>query len=103
MAPRPIEIEKLDSAIRVKWEDGHEGVYPNPYLRLRCRCANCVQEWTGEVMVRPETIPPDIVPEKIRAVGKYAIHIDWSDGHTTGIYSFDMLREVCPCSVCAAR
>jgi DUF971 family protein len=98
---RPVEIVKEeDKAIRVKWEDGHVGVYPNAYLRLKCRCASCVQEWTGEVMVNPEMIPSDITPLKISPVGNYAIHIHWSDGHETGIYAFALLREICPCEQC---
>jgi DUF971 family protein len=100
---KPIEIAKEgNTAIRVKWEDGHEGVYPNPYLRLNCRCANCVQEWTGEVVIKPEMIPQDISPLKISPVGLYAIQINWSDGHDTGIYSFDMLRQICPCDQCTS-
>lgn len=103
-ATQPVEIEKMgDSAIRIKWADGHEGVYPNAYLRSKCRCANCVQEWTGEVLVRPETIPANIAPLRISPVGQYAIHIQWSDGHDSGIYSFDLLREVCPCGLCKAK
>jgi DUF971 family protein len=35
------------------------------------------------------------------AVGHYAIQIEFSDGHATGIYSFDYLREICPCPACA--
>ena len=101
---KPVEIAKEGTtAIRVKWEDGHEGVYPNQYLRQNCRCANCVQEWTGEVMIKPEMIPQDITPLKISPVGLYAIHINWSDGHETGIYSFDMLREICPCDQCSVK
>jgi DUF971 family protein len=101
---KPVEIEKVgNTAIRVKWEDGHEGVYPNTYLRLNCRCASCVQEWTGEVMIKPEMIPPDITPLKINPVGLYAIHIQWSDGHETGVYAFNMLREICPCDQCAVK
>jgi DUF971 family protein len=98
---KPVEIEKVGGvAIRVRWEDGHEGIYPNAYLRLNCRCASCVQEWTGEVMIKPEMIPSDIVPLKISPVGNYAIHIHWSDGHETGIYAFTLLREICPCEHC---
>jgi len=36
-----------------------------------------------------------------RAVGNYAIQIEFSDSHATGIYSFDCLREICPCRECA--
>lgn len=101
---KPVEIAKQGGeGIRIRWADGHEALYPNVYLRQKCRCANCVQEWTGEVMIRPEMIPKDIAPVQIIPVGLYAIQIKWSDGHETGIYSFDLLREVCPCPACAAR
>jgi DUF971 family protein len=36
----------------------------------------------------------------IEPVGNYAIRINWSDGHNTGIYSWDHFREICPCPVC---
>jgi len=38
----------------------------------------------------------------VEAVGHYAIRIDWSDGHSSGIYSFDHLRKICGCAVCKA-
>jgi DUF971 family protein len=98
---QPIEIEKRsDGTIRVTWDDGHEGVYVPAYLREQCRCAACVEEWTGRKMVNAAMIPSDIRPLRISAVGQYAIHIEWSDGHATGIYSFDWLREICPCDLC---
>ncbi len=100
---KPVEIKKIENAgIRIQWDDGHEGIYPNAYLRIKCRCASCVQEWTGEVLIQPEAIPADITSKQIRPVGHYAIHISWSDGHDTGIYAFDMLREICPCEECGA-
>jgi DUF971 family protein len=49
-----------------------------------------------------ESIPQDIRALKIAPVGQYGIHIDWSDGHTTGIYAFDLLRKMCPCTTCIA-
>jgi DUF971 family protein len=36
----------------------------------------------------------------IEPIGAYAMKIDWSDGHSTGIYSFDYLRRICPCGEC---
>ena len=38
----------------------------------------------------------DVHPVRLSAVGNYALHIDWSDGHHTGIYPWDMLRDICP-------
>ena len=47
----------------------------------------------------------NIVSDNIRAddiqlVGRYALHFRWSDGHSTGIYSFETLRQICPCPQC---
>jgi DUF971 family protein len=48
-------------------------------------------------------VPEDIIPVSISLVGAYAIKIDWSDGHNTGIYAFDSLMDICPCDACTAR
>ena len=42
-------------------------------------------------------------PVKAEAVGKYAIRFTWSDGHEHGIYSWDFLRDICPCAECRAK
>ena len=102
-AHRPVEIAKVgETAIRITWDDGHQGVYSTRYLRGICQCAACVDEWTGEKRISMESIPEDIRALKIAPVGQYGIHIDWSDGHGTGIYAFDLLRKMCPCSACLA-
>ena len=99
--PVPIEIEKYkDGRIRIHWDDNHEGVYPAKYLRLRCPCAGCEDEWTGAPLVKADEVPENIFPDHIEQVGWYAITIRWSDGHDTGIYSFEHLRAVCPCKDC---
>ena len=101
---QPEEIEKnQDGSIRVRWGDGHEGIYPGQYLRLHCHCAACIEEWTGKQLVRSENVPMDVHPLKLSAVGQYALHIEWSDGHATGIYSFDLLRSICPCALCSKK
>ena len=38
----------------------------------------------------------------VEPVGNYAIRINWSDGHNSGIYSYDHLRSICPCEECRA-
>jgi len=63
-------------------------------LRLACGCATCVDEWTGQGRLDPDSVPKDVHPLKIEPVGRYAIQIDWSDGHSTGIYPFRRLREL---------
>lgn len=86
-----------ESELGIVWKDGHKSVYPPLYLRENCRCAVCVEELTGRKLLDASTIPEDIRPLKISYVGRYAIHIQWSDGHSTGIYSFDLLRKLCLC------
>jgi DUF971 family protein len=54
----------------------------------------CVDEWTGKRKFVSLLLPPDFRPLEINPVGNYAIQISWSDGHTTGVYSFRRLQEL---------
>jgi len=91
----PAEIRQAGpDALAIRWGDGVESSYPVRALRLACACAHCVDEWTGECRLDPESVPEDIHPTQIQGVGRYAIQIHWSDGHDTGIYSFERLREL---------
>jgi ATP-binding protein involved in chromosome partitioning len=99
--PTPTEIVGLlRSTIALTWEDGHHTVYPTRELRLRCRCAMCIEEMTGQPLLDPKKVPENVRARSISLVGQYAIQIDWSDGHTTGIYNFRDLRGNCPCDAC---
>lgn len=101
--PVPAEIGRANLFdIKVKWQDAHESVYPARYLRSNCPCAACVDEVTGQR--RPTAlVPENVKPLGIQLVGNYAITIQWSDGHSTGIYAFDTLRALCPCEACQRR
>jgi DUF971 family protein len=96
LTPRAVAQAGPDT-LRIEWSDGHASLYPVRLLRLACRCANCIDEHTGAPRLRPDTVPVDVRPVKIRPVGRYALGFEWSDGHDTGIYTFDHLRAVCPC------
>ena len=80
--------------LSILWSDGVESVFPVRELRLACACAQCVDEWTGAGRLEPASVPEDVHPRAIQPVGRYAIQIDWSDGHDTGIYPFRRLREL---------
>ena len=96
----PKDISTQDQEFRIEWSDGHIGFLPFHHLRCHCLCANCVDEWTREQILDPDKIPKDIKPVKANYVGRYALNIEWSDGHETGIYSFEYLRDLCQCKDC---
>ena len=83
-----------DGAIRVTWPDGTESLIPNKKLRVSCQCAACVHEYTGEPLLDPGSVPDDIAAEHIQPLGNYAIGVNWSDGHSSGIFSWEHLRKV---------
>jgi DUF971 family protein len=59
-----------------------------------CGCARCIDEWSGEGTLDPASVPDDVRPLRIEPVGRYAIQIEWSDGHASGIYPFERLRQL---------
>lgn len=80
--------------LRIRWQDGVETEHEPRDLRLRCPCAACVDEMTGQRMLVPEMVDPDVYPLEIHYVGRYALQFVWSDGHSTGIYPFEYLRRL---------
>ena len=103
MNSEPAKITRLrDQGLRITWGDRHESLYPWPFLRQACPCAACTHREAGpDVPLAQRPIPgAGIHPRSIESVGRYALHITWSDGHTTGIYAFDELRRRCPCAAC---
>ena len=77
----------------VDWGEGLVVHYPFFSLRDACPCAGCVDEMSGRKTLDPEKIAKDIHIKSCAYVGNYALRIDWSDGHDTGIFSFRYLRD----------
>ena len=97
----PKDMEWMDKGVLgIQWSDGHKGVYPVRFLRQRCPCAACTDEWTGELRLKPDDVPLLIRLEDVEPVGRYALQFKWSDGHDSGIYSFTFLRKICQCDIC---
>ena len=111
MAVNPIQIPLAPLALKqvgpymlgITWNDGHESQYQVRNIRLSCRCANCIDEWTREKILKDESVPQDIKPKKLETVGRYAVQIDWSDGHSSGIFTFEQLRSQCECELCLLK
>ena len=92
---QPKELRKIGNcAFKIVWEDGKVSEYPFQLLRQNCQCAHCIDEWTGKLILKKEDVPEDLQGLKVQIVGQYAIRIDFSDGHNTGLYTFDALRKL---------
>ncbi len=100
MKPIPTQIQSKEGDIRIVWDDGHQSRYIARDVRLACRCAACVDEWTHEYRINPDTVPPTVKPRSMEPVGSYALQITWSDGHSSGLFTYDYLREICSCEEC---
>ncbi|MDE3004142.1 MAG: DUF971 domain-containing protein [Gemmatimonadota bacterium] len=90
--PSEIGPSEDESRLRIVWEDGVASEYVPQDLRLMCPCAGCVDEMTGVRTLRPEDVRDDVYPTAIHYVGRYALQLVWSDGHSTGFYTFEYLR-----------
>lgn len=98
----PKSIEKVeDEAMRIVWEDGHKSEYDFATLRRSCPCAMCKDEWTGEPLLDPATVPDALTGTRADIVGNYALTFTFGDGHGTGIYTFELLRNLCGCPECS--
>ena len=118
--PTRLNLKKSER-LEVDWQDGRKCVYPISYLRTMCPCAACKISRDGRdphSLMQPIEEPKPTQPEQPKKrlalsvlpgnystplqatsaelVGNYALRIEWSDGHGSGIYSFDYLREICP-------
>jgi DUF971 family protein len=91
---RPKVITKSDpTRLVIEWADGVETTLTAPELRSLCQCANCVDEVTGQRTHDPASVPSDLLTDSVTLVGHYALAIRFTDGHDTGIYTFDHLRR----------
>jgi DUF971 family protein len=110
-APIPVKIDlKKDERLLVEWPGRRVGNYSLSYLRTMCPCALCRTVRSGsnphDLIQQPKkktslNILPGNFAEPLKVVsaemvGNYALRLEWSDGHGSGIYSFAYLYEICP-------
>jgi DUF971 family protein len=94
----PVDIQSIGNELALKWDDGSESFLSLEHLRRQCPCAGC----RGEVDVMGQLHKPPPKPlsplafqlRSLARIGTYAIQPTWGDGHMSGIYSFDYLRQL---------
>jgi len=111
--PKSVKVNlTTGTGVDIEWKDGHRSHYTFPYLRDACPCALC-DDQRGKAGRQPGESPKSAPgalpmfkaaarPETAEPVGKYAIRFHWNDGHELGIYSWQFLRDWCPCEECKA-
>jgi len=93
---------KRDKQLEIDWSDGTKSIYPLSLLRSMCPCATCREHRDKEakkptlLKILPGNYAGEIKVVNASLVGNYALQIEWSDNHDTGIYSWDYLREIMP-------
>jgi DUF971 family protein len=99
--PEPVEVrhEKAARRLVIEWDDRHVSTYGNDYLRSWCPCAGC----QGHALRARYLDLLDQEMVHLEAVGNYALAFTWQDGHDTGIYTFRLLRGLCPCDDCGGE
>lgn len=100
---KPLSIKREENYIHIEWSDHHKSLLELSYLRRKCPCVMCknAEQRTadgGVDLPSFQSKPIDIVASAL--VGNYAVNFRFSDGHDTGIYSYEHLRKICPCQEC---
>jgi DUF971 family protein len=105
VVPKSIKLS-APGGIAIRWSDDHQSLYPHAFLRMKCPCASC-RDHPPEVKTEADPLPifgkGPIKATGAEQIGHYAIQFRWNDGHSSGIYSFDYLRQICPCEDCQKR
>ena len=101
LTPATLDLKK-DKQLTIDWQDGSKSIYSLSLLRSMCPCATCREHREKEkqrktlLTILPGNYAGDIRVVNAHMVGNYALQIEWSDNHDSGIYSFEYLREIAP-------
>jgi DUF971 family protein len=113
--PKFVQVNlSTGSGVVIEWHDGHRSEYSFRFLRDSCPCANCValraieDRRPGEPQqLKQGELLPILRPlpklERVEPVRNYAIRLHWADGHAEGNYTWEFLRDICPCAECRVQ
>ncbi len=105
--PSGITANRQTRDLTITWNDGHVSCYSFSLLRHACPCAECRgghdkmgSQPDPNVFWMADEDTPATRLRNLEAVGTYALTIEWEDGHHYGIYNWNYLRALCPCTDC---
>lgn len=88
--PTQVELHSATHVLSMTWSDGTQTDFALKYLRGWCPCATC----QGHFVLHKKFIDANATLMNVEPVGAYGMRLTWLDGHSTGIYSFNYLREI---------
>ncbi len=93
-SPQNIRALKDERIIELIWGPDKVSRLPFAAIRRDCRCAVCVDEFSGRQLLDPSSIPDDLGLEEISISGNYALRIRWSDQHDSGLFTWAHLSDL---------
>lgn len=104
LKPVKIDVSNSDQILAIEWNDSHKSEYSLFGLRKNCPCVSC-RGGHGRMNTFDRSLffvdpPQHFEVEEIKQVGNHAIKIYWNDGHNSGMYQWETLRDMCPCDEC---
>lgn len=89
------KVYQVDAhTLGIDWSDGVQSRWRLSHLRRHCPCAMCVDEWTRERRLDIDSVDDNLSAVGIDSVGRYALRVKFADGHDSGIFTYDLLREL---------
>jgi DUF971 family protein len=92
--PTNLRALQADQVLEVTWPDDRVDRLRYHFLRSECPCAACRNEWTGERVLDPASLRPDLKLVGMENIGTYAVQLAWNDGHSSGLFSWETLRAL---------
>lgn len=104
-SPTEIDVDTENGLLRIAWADGHESLYELPVLRRHCPCAGCAGEMGRAGSVDGTTVftPRQTTLLDVQQLNRFGLQFTWGDGHDDGLFSYALLRNLCPCDGCVAE
>jgi DUF971 family protein len=92
--PSNIRAIQADQILEVTWPDHRVDRLAYRHLRSECPCAACRDEWSGQRILDPNSIRPDLKLVGMDNIGTYAVQLAWNDGHSSGLFTWETLRSI---------